>query len=241
MRDDKTHLDDFFTRHTFVADGRHPLPEKLTLYSVGEPAVHVWYIEGGIVAISRPKITATQPDNLVQHRVIAVRRAGDFVGIEGLATDVYPNTARILGDSATLLRASLQDFLKVCRDPKRSTALIVAAARSLMQVPFAESDGTTAQRVAAWLLDADEQLLALPRYVVADLLGIRSETLSRTLNELAGYGIVKVSRIGLEITDRRKLERFVSQPRCKRVGRLIAACPNCAAPCNCDCPCHGVT
>ena len=59
------------------------------------------------------------------------------------------------------------------------------------------------KRVAAWLSDESRNAstLALPRRILADLLGMRPETFSRALTALADRGAILVTRTTLRIID----------------------------------------
>jgi CRP-like cAMP-binding protein len=62
-------------------------------------------------------------------------------------------------------------------------------------------------RVAAWLLDAAPgEMGALPRHVVAELLGMQPETLSRALAALAEAGAIEVTRRRIDVRDHAALE-----------------------------------
>ena len=63
-------------------------------------------------------------------------------------------------------------------------------------LPQASPDGTATQRVAHWILErhSTETQRNLPRKVMADMLGMRPETLSRSLRTLAELGFIEVSR-----------------------------------------------
>ena len=59
------------------------------------------------------------------------------------------------------------------------------------------------QRVATWILDQHqrEQTTEVPRKVIAELLGMRPETLSRALHSLCDEGLIEVSRRSLYAVD----------------------------------------
>ncbi len=132
-----------------------------------------------------------------------MRFAGGFVGIESLVNSTYIDTARASGDTV-LCKATCEGFeqwLGPRSNPARTAleASVEAMVRDLP--PRAAADGSAAQRVAEWLTMESPQTLSLPRRVVADLLGMRPETLSRALASLADTGAIAVSRTKLEIID----------------------------------------
>ena len=85
----------------------------------------------------------------------------------------------------------------------------------------AGADGSARQRVAGWLLDQPrKQGPGLPRNVVADLLGMLPETLSRALASLAEGGAITVTRRRVEVRDVAALEAAAT--RRERRDRLPA-------------------
>jgi CRP-like cAMP-binding protein len=171
------------------------------LFSAGDRLAHVWRVEAGAVVLYRPAIGGPP----ARPRAVAVRRAGELVGVEGLPGGRHLRTAVAL-DGAELSRAGAGEFLASC-----GRGEVLSLAGSLAAPVLSETDGTAEQRAAAWLLDADgdDALLSLPLRVVADLVGIAGETLSRTLRSLAAAGAVDLSqsrRSRLAVLDRRALE-----------------------------------
>ncbi|GAB4515568.1 MAG: hypothetical protein Tsb0020_34160 [Haliangiales bacterium] len=174
------------------------------LYAEGDPVHHVWFIKSGTVVLSRRR-----GDSRAE-RVRTVRFAGGFVGIESLVNPTYIDTARASGDTV-LCKATCEGFeqwLGPRSSPARTAleASVEAMVRDLP--PRAAADGSAAQRVAEWLTMESPQTLTLPRRVVADLLGMRPETLSRALASLADTGAIAVSRTKLEIIDEMTLREI---------------------------------
>lgn len=84
----------------------------------------------------------------------------------------------------------------------------------------------TRERVASWILDrcAVEQTTNVPRNVIADLLGMRPETLSRALRRLDQEGLIEVSRRSLLFIDPEGLRRKLpKRPPLAVFGRHIRA------------------
>ena len=80
------------------------------------------------------------------------------------------------------------------------------------------ADGTAPRRAASWLLEnADRRLPgAMPRRVMAGLLGMRPETLSRALRTLAERGAIRHGRATIEILDRPRLRSIALGGRAGR-------------------------
>lgn len=174
------------------------------LYAEGDPVHHVWLLKKGAVVLYRKRVDEQGPG-----RVRTVRFAGGFIGLEGLVSPAYIDTARASGD-VVLCMASLEGFeqwLGPKGTPSR-TALEASVRAMLMDLPpRAAADGSAAQRVAEWLAceGPGGGTLHLPRRVIADLLGMRPETLSRALSSLASRGAIAVSRTDLHIVDQEAL------------------------------------
>ena len=66
----------------------------------------------------------------------------------------------------------------------------------------AAADGTSVQRVARWLLGREDDDHHVPRTVMASLLGMVPETLSRALARLGRDGAIHVDRKHVTIRDR---------------------------------------
>lgn len=184
----------------FVDEAHRPGDE---LYAEGDAVHHVWFVKQGTVVLSR-KRTDARGD-----RVRTVRFAGGFVGLEALVSPAYIDTARVTS-GAVLCRATCDGF-EQWLGPKGTPArtALEASVRAMVAdlPPRAAADGSAEQRVAEWLTyESQQQTLHLPRRVIADLLGMRPETLSRALAALAARGAIAVTRTNLQVVDGRALE-----------------------------------
>jgi CRP-like cAMP-binding protein len=173
-----------------------------TLYIEGDAVHHVWFVKQGTVVLSR-KRSDDRGD-----RVRTVRFAGGFIGIEALVSPVYIDTARV-ASGAILCQASMTDFEQWlgAKDAPARTALEASVRAMVADLPpRAAADGSAEQRVAEWLTHESQNTLQLPRHIIADLLGMRPETLSRALASLAARGAIAVTRTDLRIVDEQALE-----------------------------------
>lgn len=166
----------------------------------GEPADTVLYVKQGAVALAR-----AAGDKHGEGTPHAVRRAGSLVGVESIVRETYVDTARTVTES-TICAASRDDMIAwLDRD---------GAARALLEALLdawcsdnprrATADGSAPQRVAEWLLDGAGRKASrsLPRSVIAGLLGMKPETMSRACAELARRGAIVTNRIRIEVVDR---------------------------------------
>jgi CRP/FNR family transcriptional regulator, cyclic AMP receptor protein len=175
------------------------------LYVEGDPVHHVWFVKQGTVVLSRRR-SDERGD-----RVRTVRFAGGFVGIEALVSPAYIDTARV-ASGAVLCQAPIQGFEQWlgAKDLPARTALEASVMAMVADLPpRAAADGSAEQRVAEWLTHECQNTLQLPRRVIADLLGMRPETLSRALASLAARGAIAVTRTDLRIMDEQQLETIV--------------------------------
>ena len=96
-----------------------------------------------------------------------------------------------------------------------SRLLLEAVLRSgARERPFRGNvDGTAPQRTAAWLLENAPRAGQVTRRVLAGLLGMWPETLSRALRQLASQGAIRHTRRVMEIVDRGQLRSVVRRGR----------------------------
>ncbi len=184
--------------HCPMVDRRRP--SGTCLFVAGEPVDTIWYVKQGAVALSRP--SGEKRGEGTPH---AIRRAGAVLGTEGLVRDTYVDTARTVTE-VSLCAAPRSDVIQwLARD---------GAARALLECVLstwcsdnprrATADGSAPQRVAEWLLDGAERKASrsLPRSVIAGLLGMKPETMSRAVATLAKRGAIVPNRMRIEVVDR---------------------------------------
>jgi CRP-like cAMP-binding protein len=171
------------------------------LYVEGDRADYVWFVKSGTVVLHR-----AADDQRGEGRARAVRFAGSFIGLEALVEPIYRDTARATTDVVLCgaTREGMDAWLGPAGTPARTALeLTLRADPASAPTPSAPGDGSALQRVARWLSTEGPRgaTLTLPRKIVADLLGMRPETLSRSLTKLADEGAIESRRTHLRIID----------------------------------------
>jgi CRP-like cAMP-binding protein len=164
----------------------------------GEAIGSVWFVKRGTVLLTR-----CGPDGVDRPR--GVRGPGTFVGLEALVRNTYADSARTtepavlcgiphreldawFGPAGTPVRMALElTLLAGVTDPPRGTT------------------GSSTKRAARWLL-VDGGGARVPRHVLAALLGMAPETLSRALARLRDAGAIELTRQHVAVLDREQLE-----------------------------------
>jgi CRP-like cAMP-binding protein len=189
--------------------GRCPfVPRKraagAVLHVAGEGVELIAFIKSGAVLVTR-----SVDEERVEGTPWAVRRAGSFLGLEGLVGTHHLDSARALTD-VTLCSATLdavEAWLAARRTAPRIVLDSVLRSETRERPLRGNADGTASRRAASWLLENAERRLPgpMPRRVMAGLLGMRPETLSRALRTLAERGAIRHGRATIEILDRARL------------------------------------
>jgi CRP-like cAMP-binding protein len=170
------------------------------LFHQGDPAASVWYIRSGTIALLREL-----PGGEGVH---AIRGAGALVGLEILVDGAYADSARALTDLSAcgLPRAAVDVWLGDRSSPARVVLEQVLRGLAADAPRGAAPDGNATSRVARWILEAGPAP-AVPRRMVASMLGMVPETLSRALAQLRKDGAIVTTRRTITIRDRLQLAR----------------------------------
>lgn len=170
------------------------------LYLRGTPADTVYYVKHGSVALLRG---SGEGDG--DGAPYAVRRAGSFVGLEAVKGTTYVDSARAVSDVTVcaMSRSQVRGWLE---RPGTAKVMLEALVEALAKdtAPRSRMEGSARQRVARWIQESSHQR-TLPRTVIAGLLGMKPETLSRTLAALARDRMIELTRTRIDIRDAARL------------------------------------
>jgi len=172
------------------------------LHIEGGPADLIGFVTRGAVMLAR----STDSGGEIVH---AVRSSGDFIGLEALVRNTYCDTARAITTTT------------VCRAPKRVVSAWLGGDTSPLRIALeqvlrtytadaprgARPDGRSVARVARWIMgeEKDGGPLQVPRRIVAGMLGMAPETLSRALAELAKRRAIHLTRRTIRVRDNAEL------------------------------------
>ena len=161
-----------------------------------------------------------------ERRIIGYSLPSDMVGFDGFAADRHVSGARTL-ETTAICEVRRDDLLSLATaHPELMDQALVKAGQRLVAVQRLQlvvSRHTARERVAAMLLSHAARAerirwsgtrLRLPMAYaeIAQALGISAEAMSRTLHQLAGEGIITVSRSEITIVDRQRLEEAANGP-----------------------------
>ncbi len=186
--------------------GRCPLVDRKrqrdeTLALEGQPIETVWFVKRGTVVLSRSGADGVDRPRLV-------RGPGSFLGLEVLVRTTHADTIRTTEPTVVcgISRDSLESWLGPKGTPARMALEQTLLATADDRPRAAGADGTALERVARWILDDVTGQCRVPRRVVANLLGMVPETLSRALAYFHDEGLIELTRRSITVRDRQRLE-----------------------------------
>ena len=200
-----------------VASQPDPCPFREQIVKVGEclavpagSAGWVWYLRQGWVMVSSTEASGAELS-------CAVRGPGSMLGLESLAGATFPFELWTLSPVVLckLAADAFQDWLG-WRNLRADTVLGCAVDELAQRASDRQAlSGNAPARVARFLErmvpqpEGDEQRLRIPARVIARVLSMRAETLSRALSQLRAAGALEAGR-AIVVADREQLGRFAA-------------------------------
>ncbi len=194
--------DDIFLDVFEGAPQRHLKPGE-TLIHAGEPATEVFNVVKGMLLVSRPGLDG-------RRQVLNFLFSNHFVGLTG--SDRYNFTVEAVTPAIVASRPRTMLERRLAQDPLAEKAFISMTYRvleDLVDLAFSLGQRTARERLAVFVLylrhryllsqgippDQDEALreieLPMTRTDIADFLGLKKETVSRSLAQLENAGLIE--------------------------------------------------
>lgn len=199
---------DFDTFHRPLDQVSYPL--GASIYTLGEPASALFTIRSGLV-----KLVQYLPDGT--QRIVRLLRKTDLVGIEAMVEREYPHTAIAL-QPTEMCRLPVN----VVRSLSQSNAALFTELMARWQKALTHADraitefstGAARERVVRlllWLTESEnaESCDLFSREDLGALLGLTTETASRTMADLKRAGLISEPRQNYFLCDIPNLRRLV--------------------------------
>ena len=182
--------------------------EGSVLVQQGERPKSIWYLRRGQVVLGSINESGSE-------QATAVRGPDTLLGIEALLGDPVPYRITALTDVVlcTIDADAFREWVGSLGSPM-GTVLELALRESARRVAERQGvEGTAVRRVSRFLIQRHEQngsAQRMPLHVLANVLGMRAETLSRALGELRASGALAPGR-GIKIADLGELRRVAGE------------------------------
>ncbi|HHQ14072.1 MAG TPA: Crp/Fnr family transcriptional regulator [Chromatiales bacterium] len=194
--------DDIFLDVFEAAPRRHLKPGE-TLIHAGEPATEVFNVVEGMLLVSRPGLDG-------RRQVLNFLFSNHFVGLTG--SDRYNFTVEAVTPAIVASQPRSVLDRRLAQDPLAEKAFISMTYRvleDLVDLAYSLGQRTARERLAVFVLylrhryllsqgippDHDEALreieLPMTRTDIADFLGLKKETVSRSLAQLENAGLIE--------------------------------------------------
>ena len=164
-----------------------------------------------------------------REQVTGFQMAGEIMGLDGIVDGHHTCDAVALEDSQVCVMpfASLEELSREIK--ALQTHMHKVMSREIVRehgVMLLLGSMRAEERVAAFILNllkrlhtrgfsSSEMVLRMTREEIGSYLGLKLETVSRTLSKLADDGIIDVKQRQVRVLDRAGLERFVNAAPCQ--------------------------
>jgi CRP/FNR family transcriptional regulator, anaerobic regulatory protein len=173
------------------------------------------------IRVGNFKTVVSTPEG--QEQVTGFQMAGELLGLDGIVNDQYMCSAVALDDAEVCvlpyediadlssriktLRSHLHKILS--REIVRDQSIILMLGSMSAEERIAAFLLNLAKRLKARGQSEQEFLLRMGREDIGSYLGLKIETVSRTLTKLSGEGILEVSLRSIKIVDENRLKAMV--------------------------------
>jgi len=200
---------------------RRKVKRRETLFRNGEPFTSLYAIRTGVF-----KTRVASEDG--RDQVTGFQMAGEIIGLDGIVNDQHTCDAVALEDS----EVCVMPFERI-EELSREVTALQRHVHQIMSREIVREHGVmlllgsmrAEERLAAFLLNLVQRLhargfsrselvLRMTREEIGSYLGLKLETVSRTLSKFAADGMVEVEQRNVRILDPEALRRIVNPPGC---------------------------
>ncbi len=200
---------------------RRKIRRKETLFASGERFTALYAIRTGVF-----KTQVTAEDG--REQVTGFQMAGEIMGLDGIVNDHHTCDAVALEDS----EVCVMPFERI-EELSREVTALQRHVHQIMSREIVREHGVmlllssmrAEERLAAFLLNllqrlhargfsASELVLRMTREEIGSYLGLKLETVSRTMSKFAEDGLVEVNQRHVRILDAEALRRMVNPTVC---------------------------
>jgi len=200
---------------------RRKVKRKTPLFRTGEKFHALYAIRTGVF-----KTCVTAEDG--RDQVTGFQMAGEIIGLDGIVNDQHTCDAVALEDS----EVCVMPFERI-EELSREVTALQRHVHQIMSREIVREHGVmlllgsmrAEERLAAFLLNLVQRLhargfsrselvLRMTREEIGSYLGLKLETVSRTLSKFAADGMVEVEQRNVRILDPEALRRIVNPPGC---------------------------
>ena len=200
---------------------RRKVKRRETLFRNGEPFTSLYAIRTGFF-----KTLVATDDG--REQVTGFQMAGEIIGLDGIVNDQHTCDAVALEDS----EVCVMPFERI-EELSREVTALQRHVHQIMSREIVREHGVmlllgsmrAEERLAAFLLNLVQRLhargfsrselvLRMTREEIGSYLGLKLETVSRTLSKFAAEGMVEVEQRNVRIVDPDALRRIVNSPGC---------------------------
>ena len=193
-------------RRLLVALSRAYVPYGEVLYDVGAQLEHLYFIESGLISLTRPMRDGRWLE------ILSVGREGLVTpfSILGMDTAITQSIVRV---PAVVLRIGREAFADRLRDDRELAKAVraygAAALHQLIQTTTCNASHSILERCCRWILTAHDSgasdTLALTHETIALALSVRRESVSTAAAELQRAGLIAYRHGSLTVTNRNGL------------------------------------